>query len=463
MGKIKMKKYSKFLKQKQIVDSPTGIVEKNININSTLFPFQQDIVRWALRRGRAAVFAGCGLGKTFIQLEWAKHIPNKVLILAPLAVSQQTIREGKKIGIDIKYCRNQKQVDSKITITNYEMLEKFNASEFDGIVLDESSIIKSFSGSTRNLIIELFAKTSFKLACTATPAPNDYMELGNHSEFLGVMSRSEMLSMFFVHDGGETAKWRLKGHAENEYWKWLASWAIMMQKPSDLKYDDNGFILPSLNYREHIILCDLKPKRGIFIESAKTLLERRQARRESLNERVELCAELVNRSNDIWLVWCNLNAEGNLLKKLIKDSVQVEGADNQEFKERNMLAFSDNKIKCLITKPSIAGPGMNWQNAHNMAFVGLSDSCEKYYQAVRREWRFGQKNPVNVHVIISEREGAVLKNIKRKEQDAEKMLQNMVVHMHKINEKNLHKTERQIGIYNPQIKMELPAFLKGEK
>ena len=452
--------YLDFLKQKQFVDFPSGI-EKDIEINSILFPFQRDIVRWGLRRGRAAVFAGCGLGKTFIQLEWAKHIPKKVLILAPLAVAKQTIREGKKIGVEVKYCRNQEQVNSKITITNYEMLERFNAPEFNGVILDESSILKNFTGSTRNLIIESFAKTPFKLACTATPAPNDYMELGNHSEFLDVMPRSEMLSMFFVHDGGETSKWRLKGHAEKDYWKWLASWAVMMQRPSDLRYEDAGFILPSLNYHEHIVEGN-NGKFSLFDVDAKTLLERRQARRESLNGRVKLCAELVNQSNDIWLIWCNLNAEVNLLKKLIKDSVQVEGADSLEFKENNMLAFSDNKIKCLITKPSIAGHGMNWQNAHNMAFVGLSDSWEEYYQAVRREWRFGQKSPVNVHVIISKREGAVLKNIKRKEQDAEQMLQNMVIHMHKINEKILHKTKRQVGEYNPQIEMELPLFLKGQ-
>lgn len=452
--------YLNFLKRKQIIDSPSGI-EIEVDINPILFSFQKDTVRWALRRGRAAIFAGCGLGKTFIQLEWAKHIPGKILILAPLAVSQQTIREGKKLGVEVKYCREQSQVSSKITITNYEMLHKFDISLFNGVVLDESSIIKNFAGRTRNLIVESFSNTPFRLACTATPAPNDYMELGNHAEFLGIQSRSEMLSMFFVHDGGETSKWRLKGHAENEYWKWLASWAVMMQKPSDLGYDDNGFILPKLNYHEHIIDNNPGSKFNLFSKEAKTLLERRQARRDSLNERVKLCADIVNKSDESWIVWCNLNSEGNLLERTIKGSLQIEGSDNYEFKEKNMLAFSDDKIKCLITKPSIAGHGMNWQNCHNVAFVGLSDSWEEYYQAIRRCWRFGQKEQVNVHVIISEKEGAVLKNIKRKEESAENMLQNMVKHMHKINEKNLQKLVKEIEIYSPQIKMKLPEFLKG--
>lgn len=451
--------YLDFLKRKQIVDSPSGI-DKEVEINSILFPFQGDIVRWALRRGRAAVFAGCGQGKTLIQLEWAKHIPGKILILAPLAVSQQTIREGKKLGIEVKYCREQDQANSKITVSNYEMLHKFDASFFNGIVLDESSVIKSFAGATRNLIIESFANTPFRLACTATPAPNDYMELGNHAEFLGIQSRSEMLSMFFVHDGGETSKWRLKGHAENEYWEWLASWAIMMQKPSDLGYDDDGFLLPKLNYYEHIVDDNFSNNFSLFAKEAKTLLERRQARRDSLDDRVKLCADIVNKSNETWIVWCNLNSEGNLLEKTIKDSLQIEGADNYEFKEKNMLAFSDNKIKCLITKPSIAGHGMNWQNCYNVVFVGLSDSWEEYYQAIRRCWRFGQKKQVNIHVIISEKEGAVLKNIKRKEENATNMLQNMVKHMHKINERNLYKLTRDVELYSPQTEMELPKFLK---
>lgn len=453
-------KYSEFLKQKQIIDCPNGI-DKNINVNSILFPFQRDIVRWALKRGRAAIFAGCGLGKTFIQLEWARNVPGNILVLAPLAVSQQTIREGEKLRIEVKYCRRKEQVNSKITITNYEMLHKFDPSRFNGIVLDESSVMKNFAGSTRNLIIESFAKTPFRLACTATPAPNDYMELGNHAEFLGIQSRSEMLSMFFVHDGGETSKWRLKGHAEEEYWRWLASWAVMMQKPSDLGYDDNGFILPKLNYFEHVIDNNSGNNFSLFGKEAKTLLERRQARRDSLNDRVKLCADIVSKSDENWLIWCNLNAEGNLLEKTIKDSLQIEGSDNYEFKERNMLAFSDNKIKRLITKPSIAGHGMNWQNCHNIAFVGLSDSWEEYYQAIRRCWRFGQKKQVNVHVIISEKEGAVLKNIKRKEENAENMLCNMVKHMYKINEKNLHKLTKEIEIYCPRTKMQLPEFLNG--
>lgn len=244
--------YQKFLESKKIIDIPSGLIEFN-DINPRLFPFQRDIVKWALRRGRAAIFADCGMGKTIMQLEWANRIPGNVLILAPLAVSSQTIREGKKFDIEISYARRQEDVKGKITVTNYEMLEHFNPDEFNGIVLDESSILKAYEGKTRNQIISSFSKTPYRLACTATPAPNDYMELGNHSEFLGVMSRTEMLSMFFVHDGGETQKWRLKGHAENDYWRWLCSWAVMIRKPSDLGYEDGKFILPPLNFKEHVI------------------------------------------------------------------------------------------------------------------------------------------------------------------------------------------------------------------
>ena len=430
--------YEDYLKSKLITDIPTGIDIDRNQINSKLFDFQKDCVLWALKRGRSAFFWDCGMGKTFAQLEWAKHVPGNVLILAPLAVAKQTIREGKKIGIDMIYCRNQDQVTDGITIANYEMLEHFDTSHFTGIVLDESSILKSFTGKIRNTIIESFKETPFRLACTATPAPNDYMELGNHSEFLGAMTRTEMLSMFFINDAGDTGKWKLKGHAESEYWKWLCSWAVMMRKPSDLGYKDES-ILPPLNYHDHQIKTEKTLEGELFTIEAQTLSERQKARKETTEERVLKCVELIqnDKSSDQWLIWCDRNDESALLKKYIDGAIEVKGSDKPEYKEKAMLDFQDGNIRIIISKPSIMGFGMNFQGCHNMAFVGLSDSYEKYYQAVRRCWRFGQEKEVNVHIITADIEGAVLRNIQRKEEEAAKMAENMVKHMHDINEANV--------------------------
>lgn len=450
--------YQEFLEGKITVDKPTGLTG-SIKINSMLFDFQKDIVKWALKRGRAAIWADCGLGKSFMQLEWAKHIPGNVLILAPLAVAPQTVREGKKLGIDVNYCRTQDDVHSGITITNYEMMNKFDPSFFTGIILDESSILKSYTGKFRTEIIETFNQTPFRLACTATPAPNDYMELGNHAEFLGVMSRTEMLSMFFVHDGGDTSKWRLKGHAENDFWRWLCSWAVMIRKPSDLGYEDKGFILPELNMQEHLIKTSAVLPGELFVVEAGTLQERQQAKRVTIEDRVNQCADLVNNSDGTWVIWCNLNTESEALKKVIKGAVEVKGSDSNEHKEKTAVDFADGKIKCLISKPSIFGFGMNWQNCSNMAFVGLSDSYEQLYQAIRRCWRFGQKNKVNVDIITADVEGASLRNIKRKESDALSMAESMVEHMHMINEQNIKGTRRQSTVYNPTKKMEIPSWM----
>lgn len=425
--------YSAFLAKKAVVDVPTGIDVSEIN--PMLFDYQRDIVRWALRRGRAAIFADCGMGKTPMQLEWARHVPGNVLILAPLAVSMQTVGEGKKFGVDLSYCRDQSQVKEGITITNYEMLDHFDPSFFSGIVLDESSILKSYSGKFRNQIIDTFKHTPFRLACTATPAPNDHMELGNHSEFLGVMSRTEMLSMFFVHDGGDTSKWRLKGHAEDPFWKWICSWAVMIRKPSDMGYDDGDFILPPLTLHQHAVKVDEPPEGFLFPVEALTLQERQQERRATIDMRVEKCAALVDDSQ--WLIWCNLNEESEKIAKSIPGAVEVKGSDSIDHKEKSLLGFANGDIKVMVTKPSMFGYGLNLQRCSNMVFVGLSDSYEQYYQAVRRCWRFGQKKPVNVHVITAETEGAVVRNIQRKEADAIRMAENMVEHMKTIETENV--------------------------
>lgn len=440
--------YADFLRSKQINIAPSGFTAGELN--PSLFPVQADIDRWAIERGRAAIFADCGLGKTLMQLVWAEQVTRKldkpVLILAPLAVSKQTEREGKKFGIKVKAVASDIEVrKTGIYVTNYEKRKHFDPSRFGGVVPDESSILKSYNGATRNDLIEMFYDTPMKLACTATPSPNDFMELGNHSEFLGVLSRTEMLSTFFVHDGGDTAKWRLKGHAEEEYWKWICQWAVMIRKPSDLGYSDAGFDLPPLTI-EHVIVDGKNAMEGfLFPVEAQTLEERRAARRGSLYDRVRACAEGVNNSAEPWLIWCDLNAEGDLLEKMIPDAVQVAGADSDEVKESRMLGFSDGKHRVLISKPSICGFGMNWQHCSNVDYVGLSDSYEKFYQSLRRVYRFGQLNPVKCRVITCEQEGAVVKNIERKEKDAMRMAQEMVKHMSVYNTEAIHKQTVRTG------------------
>ena len=439
--------YERFLELKTIKLDECGIDVPLDALNSKLFDFQRDIVRWALRKGRAALFCDCGLGKTPMQLEWANKVPGRVLILAPLAVAQQTIREANKFGIEAAYARE--TCSAKITVTNYEMLSHFSAADYQGIVLDESSILKSFEGVFRNQIIDTFSKTPYRLACTATPAPNDYMELGNHSEFLGALSRTEMLSTFFVHDGGDTAKWRLKRHAERDFWKWICSWGVMMRKPSDLGYPDDNFILPELHMHDMTIEVQ-KPTEGmLFAMPASTLQERRQARSGSVEERAAEVARIVaSKPKEPWLIWCNLNSESDEAIACIGDAVDIRGADDREDKESRMLAFSEGVIRVLVSKPSICGFGMNWQHCPNVVFFGLSDSYEQFYQAVRRCWRFGQTKPVHCYIVTSANEGAVTENIKRKEKDAARMAEEMVNNMHELNQKEVHgETLRQKGAY----------------
>jgi superfamily II DNA or RNA helicase len=438
--------YQEFIASKRIVLADAGL-SGIPPLSEMLYPFQRDIVAWALRKGRAALFCDCGLGKTPMQLEWAKHVPGKVLILAPLAVAQQTVREGLKFGIDVHYERGLSELWDR-TITNYDMLEHFDPDRYAGVVLDESSILKSYDGAFRNLIINTFAKTPYRLACTATPAPNDYMELGNHSEFLGVLTRTEMLSTFFVHDGGDTSKWRVKRHAQRDFWKWVCSWAVMMRKPSDLGYDDNGFILPPLVI-EDVVLDVAKPTDGrLFALPALTLQERQQARSATVEERAAAVAEIVSRKPDEpWLIWCNLNSESQAAASIIPGAVQVSGSDSRDDKESRMLGFSAGDVRVMVSKPSIAGYGMNWQHCPNVVFLGLSDSYEQFYQAIRRCWRFGQTKPVNCYIVTSSQEGAVTENIKRKEKDAAKMAEEMVNNMHELNQqevRGVHTHERQI-------------------
>ena len=457
-------KYSEFLKRKLIRDPVTGLAEPP-TFNPALFRFQADIVRWALRRGRAAVFAGTGLGKTLMEMEWARvvaaHVRRPVLILTPLAVAAQHVREAAKFGEQITHVRDGAEINGPgIYVTNYEKIEHFDFSKLGGIVLDESSILKAFDGKTRTQLIQSCQQIPFRLAATATPAPNDFMELGNHAEFLGVMSYTEMLSMFFVHDGGETQKWRIKGHAESEFWKWVCSWAVMLRKPSDLGYEDGAFALPPLRLDQHTVAVEYKPTAGmLFPMQAQTLQERVGARRDTVDDRVECAAALVNANKRPWIAWCNLNTESDALAKAIPDSVEVRGSDSEDHKTRSLDDFASGKIRVIVTKPSICGFGLNWQHCADMAFVGLNDSWEQVYQAIRRCWRFGQTKPVNVHFIASEIEGAVVANLARKDAQAEQMAREMISHMHDLNIAALNGTTRQKTDYNPTVPMVVPQWI----
>jgi len=417
--------YGDFLETKRR-RAPSGGFECK-TLPSKLFDFQIDIVQWACKRGSAAIFADTGLGKTAMQMAWAAQVPGRVLVVAPLAVAQQSEREASAFRIHAEYSRT--PIDAGITITNYEMLHHFDLTEYAGIVLDESSILKAHDGKTRTALINAAKKVPYRLSCTATPSPNDYMELGNQCEFLGVMTRVEMLATFFTHDGGETSKWRLKGHGRKRFWEWLATWAVVIRKPSDIGGDDARYALPELIMHEHVIADDAPPHGELFARPALTLTDQRTARRQSISERVSKIAEMVNASDEPWLIWCNLNDESEMLSAMIPDAVAVSGSDKIDAKESAMMRFTDGEIRVLVSKPSICGFGMNWQHCNNVAFCGLSHSFEQLYQAIRRCWRFGQWREVNCHIVTAEGEGQVLENIKRKEIAHETMSTEMVAHM----------------------------------
>ena len=425
--------YTEFLRSKAVTMQANGFNVANTDIAPVLFPFQRDIVKWALRRGRAALFADCGLGKGPMALEWSRHISRHtggdVLVLAPLAVAQQFRREGDKFNIPVTVCKTKSDVRPGINVTNYDRLDNFDPDHFTGIVLDESSRLKAYDGKQKQAILDAFSATPYKLACTATPAPNDHMELGNHAEFMGAMTRAEMLAMFFVHDGGDTSKWRLKGHAESEFWKWVCSWAVMIRRPSDLGYEDDGFILPPLNMHSHVTDSDWKQDGALFALESMSMIDRRNARRGSINQRVSKCVEVVAESDGPWLIWCDLNDEATAITAAIPGAVEIRGTDDREDKERKMLSFTDGTIRVVVTKPSVAGWGMNWQHCNNMAFVGLSDSYEAMYQAIRRCWRYGQTREVECHIITAQAEGPVVSNIQRKEREANRMSEEMAQHM----------------------------------
>lgn len=437
-----------------------------------LFEFQRDLTRWALRLGRAALFVDTGLGKTRMQCTYAnevlRHVGNdaRFLILAPLAVAEQTVAEAAICGIDVRHVRDQDEVRPGISIANYEMLHALDTSKFAGVALDESSILKNFTGATRTALIESFARTPYRLACTATPSPNDFTELGNHAEFLGVMTRAEMLAMYFVHDGGSTSEWRLKGHARDKFWQWVCSWAAMVRRPSDLGYSDDGYILPPLEIREHIIPATLdqaKAQGMLIVQAAKGLAEQRKAKRATLEDRVALAAKLVSESDEQFLIWCHLNDESESATKLINGAVEVTGSDSPEDKATSLHKFARGEISRLVTKPSIAGMGLNFQRCHRQIFVGPSNSFEEWYQSVRRSYRFGQTHPVIVDVISSELEGGVLDNLKRKQAEAEKMSSEMSSFTREFVQANVKSTSRNVTNYNPTKPMMISQWLRSQQ
>lgn len=428
--------YAALIESKRIRHTASGFNINASDLNPKLFEWQRRVVAWAVKNGRAAIFADCGLGKTPMQLEWAHQVAEElerpVLVLAPLAVAAQTAREGDKFGIGVTVCRKQSDVRPGVNVTNFEMLQHFDADAFGGLVLDESSILKAYTGTTRNAIQAFADRVDYRLACTATPAPNDVMEMTNHSEFVGSLQGKQILALFMQVDykDGSAGKqsYILKPRARKAYYEWLASWAVALRRPSDAMGDDEGFVLPELIVDDVIVDAEMEASEGrLFALEASTLQERNSARRGSIGERVTRIAELVAAEPDEpWIVWCGLNAESQAVADAIPGAIEITGSDDPDHKARAMEMFSSGACRVLVTKPSIAGWGMNWQHCARVAFLGLSDSWEQYYQAVRRCYRFGQLRPVKVYRVTASTEGAVLANIERKERQASEMMDGMV-------------------------------------
>jgi hypothetical protein len=459
--------YNEYIEEKLSTVPATGLPAGVHIPHAGLFPHQIALTEWACRRGRAAIFADTGLGKSRMQLAWAEavrlHTGRSVLILAPLAVAPQTVHEGVEIGINVMHCRDGSEVpaDPAIVITNYDRMHRFDPSVFGAVVLDESSCIKHHDAKTLRTLLTAFKDTPYKLCATATPAPNDWTELGTHAEFLGVCTRAEMLAEFFTHDGGDTSVWRLKGHARHIFWRWVCKWGALVRTPTDLGFDGSAYELPSLHLHEHTVETEMPLGGMLFAVEAQTLSERRDARRMSTADRVRDCAAIVNAEIDEpWVVWCDLNAEGDALTKAINGAVQIAGADSPEVKEQRLSDFAAGKFRVLVSKPSICGFGLNWQHSARMAFVGVTDSFEAYYQAVRRCWRFGQKRDVHVHIFASSSEGAVVANLKRKERDALSMAESLGAETRDAVMQEVTGTTRQTNIYNADRRVKVPAFLK---
>lgn len=453
--------YIDFLKSKRIKPKNYGF-DVNINdISPVLFDWQKAVVKWSLKKGRAALFEDCGLGKTLQQVEWSRQVINKtggkVLILAPLAVSSQTKKEAEKLNLDIRICRSNADVGQGINITNYEMIDHFDTDAFDGVVLDESSILKSFTGKTKKQLIERFKDTPYKLACTATPAPNDHMELLNHAEFLGIMRSSEALAIWFINDTKSSGKYRLKKHAVKSFWEWVSTFAVCMNAPADIGFSNKGYSLPPLNEHE-IILGQVNP-----LEQKKAINATAYYKemKKSAADRVNECAKLTKEYNDRQIViWCYTNDESDMLKKAIPGSVEVKGSDKMEHKEQSALDFTSGNIRVLISKPRIFGYGLNFQNCNTSIFCGMNYSYEDYYQATRRFWRFGQTSPVDIFKVIGAGEQNILQAVSEKEKRQSEMHENMYGSIKDIQTNAIKGVDFKLNIYDLPIRM--PDWLKKE-
>lgn len=462
--------YAAFIESKRIVTEPAGFEVERGALSPILFDWQKDIVQWACHRGRAAILADCGLGKTLMQLEWARLVNEstgrRVLVLAPLAVGAQTAREAGKLDLGVTLARTAGDMVGAegVVVTNYERLHHFDAGMFDGLVLDESSILKDYSGKTRQAIQGFADRVPFRLACTATPAPNDLMEITNHSEFCGALRGKEIISLFFVADDASLSRsYRLKRHAQTDFYSWLSTWAVAVRSPADLGYPVGDFALPPLHLHATVVdRAGIVEDDRLFAIEAQTLQERQQARRESVGARVEAFARKVEAERDEqWIAWCGLNAESEQLARAMKalglTVAEVRGSDDPDFKEWALAAFALGDVQVLVTKPSIAGHGMNFQGCARMGFVGLSDSFEQYYQALRRCWRFGQRREVHAHVITAAAEGAVVGNVERKARGHELMMDGMVTAMGKL----VFGREAEVSEpYEPEMKVIVPSWVR---
>jgi len=445
-------RYKDFIKSKTHIIKNRGIISDMSR--SSLYDFQVNLTEWALRLGKAAIFADCGLGKTPMQLFWAAEICRKkdgdLLIITPLAVAEQTKREAKKFGIGCTHTKDGTK-GKGITITNYERLGNYKKDDFIGVVCDESSILKNYAGKTRHAITEFMKGIPYRLLCTATPAPNDFMELGTSVDALGIMRQVEMLAMYFTHNSGDTQKWELKGYGEKPFWEFMAMWSRAIRKPSDLGYSDNRFNLPELLMDQITIKSDPLPGR-LFVVEAATLNDQRDERRKTMDARCAAVAEVANKTERPFIAWCALNNESAKLTKAIKGAVEIKGSDSLELKEKSMLGFSDGSIRCIVTKPSIAGFGMNWQHCSDISFFP-SHSHEQFYQAVRRTWRYGQKRDVMCTIVTSDAESAVMNNMRRKERQSNDMFNGIIKHMREFHVDKINHT------YQAKKNTEVPSWL----
>ncbi|HEY8358660.1 MAG TPA: helicase-related protein [Ramlibacter sp.] len=468
-----MTSYSDLLDRKRVSFTPRGFDEIP-PLHSDLFPHQRAVTEFALRAGAAAMFLDTGLGKSFSALEWGRVVVEKtgkpVIMLAPLAVGPQHQREAARFGIDALYVRDGSEITTpRIYITNYERIDNFVVSQFAGVILDESSVLKSFSGQTTKKLIHEFRNTPYRLCCTATPAPNDHTELGTHAEFLGVMRRDEMLPRWFINDTANTGTWRIKGHAAGDFWRWVASWARCVSLPSDLGFDDGGYALPPITVTEHMVRADRTIDAGAE-ERGKLIGQQRlfrmpdtsatsihKEKRLTIDDRADLVAECIDSDPEqSWVVWCDTDYEADEILKRVDGAEEVRGSMLLATKEARLDAFSRGDLRVLVTKPTIAGYGLNWQHCSRMAFAGLSFSYENYYQAVRRCWRFGQTSPVEVHIAMADTEAAIKRVIDRKADDHGAMKREMANAM-----RLAVNAERAKAAYVPTRNVEIPSWMKA--